>query len=300
MQLYYFRDPNLNFGDDLNPWIWSKLLPDFFDDDASTLFVGIGTLLNHRIPSAKHRIVFGSGYGYGEKPHLDDSWNIVCVRGPMTALELSLPSDSAAIDPAVFINELFPFRAQQKIYPVSFMPHCTSAAQGDWALVCQIAGIHYIDPRQDVEKIMTELAASELLLAEAMHGAIAAEAFRVPWIALNCYNHISAFKWQDWCSSIQLAYDPQTVPSLYCGDGLESINVRTKNIVKRALHSRQVWSSSWQPPPPIRSTVAEHQHVADILIEISKNTQPCQTSDSLFEQRMEQINGLLQRLKNTK
>ncbi len=57
MKLYYFIDPSGNFGDDLNPWIWDRLLPDFFDQNADTLFIGIGTLLNHRIPYAAKKIV---------------------------------------------------------------------------------------------------------------------------------------------------------------------------------------------------------------------------------------------------
>lgn len=274
------------------------MLPDFFDEDASTLFVGIGTLLNHRIPAAKRRIVFGSGYGYGSLPQLDASWTIVCVRGPLTARKLSLPGSRSAIDPAVFIHELFPHRSQQKIYPVSFMPHCASAAQGDWRLVCEMAGIHYIDPRQDVVKVMTELASSQLLLAEAMHGAIAAEAFRVPWIPLNCYEHISAFKWQDWCESLSLNYTPQTVPSVYCGDSQELTKVRAKNLIKRVLKNGKIWSSSWDAPPPPRSSEAMHSRAADLLNKISKATPPNQATDSLFQQRLEQLHNHLQCLIN--
>ena len=33
MKLYYYKAPLGNFGDDLNPWLWPRLLPDIFDDD---------------------------------------------------------------------------------------------------------------------------------------------------------------------------------------------------------------------------------------------------------------------------
>ena len=49
MQLYYYVDPEGNFGDDLNPVIWRYFLSDFLNDDANTLFIGIGTILNNRI-----------------------------------------------------------------------------------------------------------------------------------------------------------------------------------------------------------------------------------------------------------
>ena len=63
MKLHYFKAPNGNFGDDLNPWIWNRLAPDLLDGDPATLFVGIGTLLNDQLPSARHTVVFGTGAG---------------------------------------------------------------------------------------------------------------------------------------------------------------------------------------------------------------------------------------------
>lgn len=43
MKLYYGRVPEGNFGDDLNPYLWTKLFPNpieqYYDDE--TLFVGI-------------------------------------------------------------------------------------------------------------------------------------------------------------------------------------------------------------------------------------------------------------------
>ncbi len=44
MKLYYW-DGN-NFGDKLNPWLWSQLLPNYFNDDTEIAFLGIGTLIN--------------------------------------------------------------------------------------------------------------------------------------------------------------------------------------------------------------------------------------------------------------
>ena len=61
MKLYYYRDPVGNFGDDLNPWIWTTLLPDFLDDDDTDLFLGIGTVINSAVPSAPRKLVFGAG-----------------------------------------------------------------------------------------------------------------------------------------------------------------------------------------------------------------------------------------------
>jgi len=72
--LYYHQDPQRNFGDDLNPWLWQRLLPGQFSGtvahdprargvvaDDEVLFVGIGTLINTRVPTGPRKVVFGSG-----------------------------------------------------------------------------------------------------------------------------------------------------------------------------------------------------------------------------------------------
>ncbi|HRG56916.1 MAG TPA: hypothetical protein PLG56_12795, partial [Lacunisphaera sp.] len=64
MKLYYYRDPIGNFGDDLNPWIWTSLLPEILDGDDKELFLGIGTVINSAVPAAPRKLVFGAGLGY--------------------------------------------------------------------------------------------------------------------------------------------------------------------------------------------------------------------------------------------
>lgn len=297
MKLYYFKDPCLNFGDDLNPWIWERLLPGFFDDDPETLFIGIGTLLNHRIPNASKRVVFGSGVGYGKRPQIDSSWDMVCVRGPRSAAALGLNQDKAVIDPAVLIHSLYNYRQVCKTYPLAFMPHCASSDDGDWEYVCKLAGIHYISPRQDVEIVMHDLASTKLLLAEAMHGAIAAEAFRIPWIALHCYEHIASFKWSDWCESINLTYSPELVKPVYRGDWHLPFNTRLRVRIKRVLKSMGTWNSNWDEPIPKRSSNREYEIAAEKLLEIARKIKPNLASEETFQSRLSKLADLLEEVK---
>ena len=96
MQIYFYRrsEQQPNFGDELNDWLWEKLLPGVFDDNETTAFLGIGSLLNHlvseRVPNARQIVVFSTGVGYvgysgasykEGMPKIDDSWTIYCVRG---------------------------------------------------------------------------------------------------------------------------------------------------------------------------------------------------------------------------
>lgn len=212
MRLYYYKDRVGNFGDDLNPWLWSRLIPEIIDQDEHTLFVGIGTILNDDIPDAEQKVVFGSGVGLGGVPRLDDSWHIYCVRGPLTASALGLPEEKAITDPAALLRTV-DLPAAVHHAPVSFIPHLESQLRArirgiDLEAACEGLGIHYIDPQASVNEVLAEIQGSEVVLAEAMHGAIVADALRVPWIPIQLYDHILDFKWKDWCRSVQLQYHP--------------------------------------------------------------------------------------------
>lgn len=215
-RLYYFRSAKSNFGDELNPWMWPRLLPGLLDDCNDELFLGIGTILNNSVPRVPRKIVFGSGYGYGEPPKIEPGkWRIHCVRGPLTANALGLPAALAICDPAILLRRMH-WPPVDKTYPVSFIPHWESIDRGHWQLACAEAGIHLIDPTSPVEQVVAELRASDLVIAEAMHGAIAADALRIPWIPVQPQLRMHSPKWQDWCASVEVVYQPQMLrPSGY-------------------------------------------------------------------------------------
>lgn len=202
MQLYYCKTPHGNFGDDLNPWLWERIIPGFLNDDPNELFVGIGTLLNTSLPQKPLKVVFGSGFGYGKPPHIDESWNIYCVRGPLTARILGLDPALAVADPGILAAKAI--LPEAKKYLVSFMPHHQSMAAADWKRLCEQVGIHFIDPCGEVSEVLYEIARTETLIAEAMHGAIVADALRVPWVPVRLYSQINELKWTDWCESMEL------------------------------------------------------------------------------------------------
>lgn len=214
MKLFYLKTLN-NFGDAINPLIWHQILPDFFDLDANVLFVGVGSLLNYSIiPQESYKIIFGTGSMGIHVPVIDASWHFYCVRGPLTAQALGLEPEQGIVDPAILVRK-FDLSAEPKLYHVSIMPHHASFKFWDWQSIADEAGIHLIDPRANISDVLRDIQRSELLLAEAMHGAIVADALRVPWIPLRNYRHINAFKWQDWCKSIGLEYNPVQLPHLY-------------------------------------------------------------------------------------
>ncbi|MEM9807466.1 MAG: polysaccharide pyruvyl transferase family protein, partial [Cyanobacteria bacterium P01_D01_bin.56] len=80
---------------------------------------------------------------------------------------------------------------------------------------CKELGFGYIDPRWTVEQALTVMSQTEVLLTEAMHGAIVADALRIPWIPVITNDSILSFKWQDWCSTIRVEYCPAYIDRLH-------------------------------------------------------------------------------------
>ncbi|MBE9061711.1 polysaccharide pyruvyl transferase family protein [cf. Phormidesmis sp. LEGE 11477] len=212
-----------SFGHSLNRWMWPRLAPELFDQDGSTVFVGTGTLLDDQlaatVANAKKVIIFSTGASSAQPlRRIPENWDIYCVRGPLSARQLDLPESMAIADGGLLIAQLFEAADSfsNKRQGCSFMPHIYHADEADdsWKRICQLANIRYIDPRWPVEKVLTAINSSERLMAEAIHGAIAADALRVPWIPIATSSRIYRFKWQDWCDSMNLFYHPYRLPSL--------------------------------------------------------------------------------------
>ncbi|MCC2611776.1 polysaccharide pyruvyl transferase family protein [Neorhizobium sp. Rsf11] len=227
MKAYYWESHHGNFGDDLNLWLWDALLPGFRDVHPEILLVGVGTVLNPALlPAGQKKLVVGSGYGYGTPPDIGNpaEWDVRAVRGPLTAAKLGLPPERAITDPAAMITDMPEFQSLPKVHRKTFIPHWESAEFGMWEAVCEPVGLAYLDPRGEAKSVIRHIAQSELIIAESMHGAILADAFRVPWIAVSTSRSINNFKWNDWASSVGTTYEPRYVP----------VSTRAEAVAKRS------------------------------------------------------------------
>jgi succinoglycan biosynthesis protein ExoV len=285
MKLFYFTRPDKveNFGDSLNPWLWGKLLTQELDEDPTTAFVGIGTILNgdlgSKLPQAKNLVIFSSGFGYGavKFPTVTDRWTIYCVRGPLSAAKMGVPDDRAVADGAMLLRRVFQ-ATEPKDIEFSFMPHVEQAMLGDELFrdACQEVGIRYIDPRWPIEQILSLISRTEVLLAEAMHGAIAAEAIRVPWVPVVSSSRILPFKWMDWCASLGLEYQPSEIMPLVSCYPLQ--------------RDRQNFNQNWlddlkqtESSDPQKIRIGQVQLMAEQLRQISNTAQPQLSSDRIVE-----------------
>ncbi len=205
MKLYFYRNDGFtNFGDELNLWLMPRIFPNFFDDDPSHLMLAIGSVLFDHHPKDSLKIVFGSGFGgYTKPPTLDQNWKLYGVRGPRTAAALGLGKEKIAADTAVLMH-CFREPQPKKQHAFSFMPHFESVQRGNWERACTLAGIHFIDPRHPVPDVLRDIEASRVVIAEAMHGAIVADALRVPWIPVLPFHPSHHWKWFDWAEALDL------------------------------------------------------------------------------------------------
>lgn len=211
MKLYYHKGKN--FGDQLNPLIFDHFLPGYFDNNDETLFVGIGSLigLTSRFPVQK--IVFSSGLAagddatYGPVPQDLSSYDFVCVRGPKTAERLGLDRTLAITDGAILLGAM-PLNLTRTKEVISLMPHAGSEKFCDHQKIADALGWQLISPCDEPVIVMQKMMRSKFIVTEAMHGAIVADTLRVPWIPYQGYKTINDFKWNDWCQSMELEYDP--------------------------------------------------------------------------------------------
>jgi hypothetical protein len=128
--------------------------------------------------------------------------------------------------------------------------------------LCARHNLNYIDVLSPVEQVLSEISSSSLVVTEALHGAVVADAFRIPWIPVRCHTHINAFKWEDWCESIEVAYEPHDLPSL--GAAISSCRRPRDPPLHAALAVRFVEIVS-RCFAPILSAEAVHRRVLDQL-----------------------------------
>ncbi|MEZ2128508.1 MULTISPECIES: polysaccharide pyruvyl transferase family protein [unclassified Sinorhizobium] len=262
MKPFYWESAHGNFGDDLNLWLWDFLIPGFREVHEETLLVGVGTVLNTALlASGIHKLVIGSGFGYGTLPDMSDKaeWDVRCVRGPLTAQKIGLPAEYGIIDPAVMVAEMPEFKNLPKSGKKTFVPHWESAMAGLWPEICRTVGLSYLDPRGEATSVIREIAQSSLIVAESMHGAILADAFRVPWIAVSTSRSINSFKWNDWTQTVGVTYAPKHVP----------ISTRAEAIVK----GERFWGMDFERNEPLPDDPNKRQFDETLVA-----TEPRQTS----------------------
>jgi succinoglycan biosynthesis protein ExoV len=218
MYLYYYKDKP-NFGDAINPILANKIWGnDFFDSDCAERVLFIGTIIDVKPPAGTTEIIIGAGAPYTWRKYTPEGRTIYGVRGPLTCDLLGIDRKFATIDPAILVSRYFTAATGAA---AAFMPHHEShrTARSVLMWACEAAGITYINPLDDPLKIMAQIAGSSSLTTEALHGAITAEAYGVPWVPVIFSSQVRQRKWHDFTATIGSEYRPVNICNNMALDG---------------------------------------------------------------------------------
>ena len=254
IKLYYYQAPLGNVGDDLNAILWSELLGDVFSDSSEETFIGIGSILDNRYQSDGRKIVFGTGARDPTTTPIiqDGNWDVRFVRGPNTASALHLDESYWISDPAIVFPRVFPQEQIKDKTKIGFVPYFRSNFSFT-SMICANAGLEHIPSTLSPRKFIQKLTQCSYVFCEAMHGAILADAYRIPWIPCRISNFRSEgqthlFKWQDWMRSLNLDASFLTLPTIWSEPGehvLGDLKLLLKCRHAAKLLRGQIRSSNW-------------------------------------------------------
>jgi succinoglycan biosynthesis protein ExoV len=204
MKIFYHQCATPNVGDDINAHLWPAILGDALDASPYDWMVGIGTILDERILQLDGAIlVAGAGVRPGKRRlELPSRVTICAVRGRLSAANLGLSDEQIGCDPGFFVRNLG-FAKRTTPGRTGFVPHIYSEQGTTIAATARKAGFHVISPTLDHRAFLTELLTCERVFTESLHGAIFADAFRIPWARVKVSSHyrereaVSDFKWAD-------------------------------------------------------------------------------------------------------
>ncbi len=231
MQLIYHRGQN--FGDTLNKYVFEGLYPGCWNNDEIE-FWGIGSILGLKKPQAETKkiFVFSSGYApempgtYGAPPDLSDSrFDVRAVRGPISSSYLPRNKQTKQFgDAGLLISEVVSPATVRS--GVGLMPHISTERRFPGIKhLCEELNIQYLSPSIEGNIGAKKISSLDLLISEAMHGAIVADAYDIPRINVTFSRDINLHKWQDYHRGLH-ADSPDfhhIRPSMFQNDALDKL-----------------------------------------------------------------------------
>ena len=305
MYLEYCTTSLGNFGDDLNPWLFPKMMPKAFQSAEDKIaFLGIGTILDQKrverekLNKNKVNVVFSSGAGFGKAPQLDDSWHIYCVRGEHTANQLGIGKDKVIADGAYLLRNIIDYKSTRKTSRIGFIPHHSSENYLNWSNICQQCGFKFISMRQPVERVLEQMLNCDSIITEAMHGAIVADALRIPWIPVSYSPKFMLAKWQDFSGSLNIDLNVNSLP-FYVDTPLK-LGQRIEHTVKRRLSYFGWGPDKWSRLPNAYRKVdsAQLDQLCEKLTKIAQSAPYHQSSEATVENVTQKLSESLDILYN--
>jgi hypothetical protein len=173
----------------------------------------IGTILNRGMylqMRGKKGVVWGSGtqetWDALTPKELHDDYDFRAVRGPRTRAQLGLDPSIPMGDPALILPRYFPISPKERS-GILGIPHWANRGIAQSHKAYQGTELLNIVHKQgDWKPKVEKIASAEFVLTNALHGAIIAQAYGVPWAFCSAEGErISCvFKWLDWFEYLDL------------------------------------------------------------------------------------------------
>lgn len=199
-----------NFGDEMSPLAWtiasgSKVQ---WSPPAKADAIAVGSILHLALRDAKQNLLV---WGTGGRQELTEqeretikSWNVIAVRGPLTA-KLTSKVGVTLGDPGLFANELLRGPVVKKPGKKVYLPHFRAwrTKEGlDGIRTARLSGFQVLTPAHSPNHIARQIAESQYVAASSLHGLIFSHALGVPALALTPPGQEPDFKYRDHYDSL--------------------------------------------------------------------------------------------------
>jgi len=209
ISLYWYDCGVSNFGDELNPYLISKLtnkkinkvkcIPILYSN--VKILVPVGSIISK---ASMKTIVWGSGI-IDSKHNINNS-DFRAVRGPRTQnrlKELGYNVPEAIGDPAMLLPIIYNRKVDVK-YEYGIIPHYT-----DFHLFENLNypdNILLIDITNDVEKFIDDIRSCKRTVSTSLHGIIVSNTYNIKsaWISVSDKIYGDNIKYQDYFESVNL------------------------------------------------------------------------------------------------
>lgn len=291
MEVFYHRDVRGNFGDDLNQTFFDEVCPNYRSAPYEKMY-GIGTLLNNAHGLIKNTLIFGSGYGQGRAPDIDlKTTRILGIRGPVTAKALNIDPETYVIgDPALYLPKIPSFNTStlKKGSIVICVHHRTAE---EWNLPSDsINDVYFLDPgAHSVNDYISIIRHADLVLAEAMHGAIVAMAYRIPFVRVKFLGKLDDTKWDD--TLLSVGAKPKTPVQLPTPEASE---IRRYT---RALCRKTQQKKAFSVFPGRKLTEKEITNILNSVDLIKNDNDPLIVSDAAVDRAQSRIESKIGELR---
>lgn len=202
----FYWNKRENFGDVLASRIMSYYGADNIKNIYNTDYTGdyispIGSVLHFAPRKGLH--VFGSGFMSSDKlGSKTPPKEVIALRGPLSesiANDLGWQAPKALGDTGLLVSRIYP--KEDKAFRLGVVLHYAHALDK----IPNLPGVIFINPQNNVDRVIKEIASCEKVVSSSLHGLIVAHSFNIPWVRLKVVDHQLGggdFKFNDFYGSI--------------------------------------------------------------------------------------------------